>query len=164
MAHNDEMARLTADVVLLAERGDQLFVLLIERGWPPFQGCWALPGGHVDAGEDVQDAGGRELVEETGLVVDRLELVGVYSTPGRDPRGRYVTWAFLTLLDSLPQATAGDDARAARWWPVAAALKQPGRLAFDHHRILTDAVSPLTVQKGRSVMAAPSTMRPRRAR
>jgi 8-oxo-dGTP diphosphatase len=95
----------------------------------------------VDAGEDVQDAGRRELAEEAGLAAERLELVGVYSAPGRDPRGRYVTWAFVGLLGSMPQATAGDDARAARWWPVTEALEQPDRLAFDHHRILRDALT-----------------------
>lgn len=145
MADTNETARLTADVVLLAEQDGQLFVLLIERGWPPFEGRWALPGGHVDAGEDVQDAGRRELAEEAGLAAERLELVGVYSAPGRDPRGRYVTWAFVGLLGSMPKATAGDDARAVHWWPVAEALEQPDRLAFDHHRILRDALTHTTV-------------------
>jgi 8-oxo-dGTP diphosphatase len=135
-----ESARLTADVVVLAERGHQRYVLLIERGWPPFEGKWALPGGHVDIGEDVQAAGRRELAEETGVAADLLDLVGTYSQPGRDPRGRYVTWAWVAQFNHLPQATAGDDACAARCWPLAEALAQPERLAFDHHQILVDAV------------------------
>lgn len=139
MADNNETARLTADVVLMSERDGQLHVLLVERGWPPFEGRWALPGGHVDVGEDVEAAGRRELAEEAGLDTGQLELVGVYSTPGRDPRGRYVTWAYLALLDDLAEPTAGDDARAARWWPVTETLESPQRLAFDHHQIVRDA-------------------------
>lgn len=141
MADNNETARLTADVVLLGEQDNQLYVLLIERGWPPYEGRQALPGGHVDVGEDVESAGRRELAEEAGLETGRLDLVGVYSAPGRDPRGRYITWAYKAVLGCLPQPTAGDDARAARWWPVAEVLEHPERLAFDHHQIITDATA-----------------------
>lgn len=136
-----ETARLTADVVLMAENDGELHVLLILRGWDPFEGRWAVPGGHVDAGEEVVAAGHRELAEETGLSTAQLDLVGVYSTPGRDPRGRYVTFAYVALLDHMTEPTAGDDAREARWFPVADVLADPDRLAFDHHRIITDAAA-----------------------
>lgn len=140
----DELARLTADVVLLASRDDAtVCVLLIRRGWPPFEGRWALPGGHVDAGEDTRAAAQRELLEETGLHVPAIELtsVGVYAEPGRDPRGRYVTFAYTaTLTGTPPEPSAGDDATEARWWPVGELTEAPARMAFDHHRILTDAV------------------------
>jgi 8-oxo-dGTP diphosphatase len=135
-----EAAQLTADVVAMGIREGRLHVLLIERDWPPFQGLLAFPGGHVDAGEDVEAAAHRDLAEETGVGVDRLELVGVYSAPGRDPRGRYATWAYLAVLDDLPCPTAGDDARAARWCPVDEVLQHPEWLAFDHHLILRAAV------------------------
>ncbi|MFI2214952.1 NUDIX domain-containing protein [Streptomyces sp. NPDC020141] len=84
----------TADVVCV--RGDD--VLLIERGWPPHQGKLALPGGHIDEGETSRDAAARELLEETGVAVsvDELVLVGVYDAPARDPRGRYVSVAYLS--------------------------------------------------------------------
>lgn len=139
----DENARLTADVVLFAEIDNELLVLLIQRAGDPHQGLWAVPGGHVDADEDVEAAAHRELGEETDLVVPSLELVGVYAAPGRDPRGRYVTWAFMALLDHLPTAIAGSDAAAVRWFPVAAALADPSQLAFDHGLILADAVKQL---------------------
>ncbi|GAA0645631.1 NUDIX hydrolase [Kutzneria viridogrisea] len=133
----DETARLTADVLVLAEN----HVLLVRRRWDPFADRWALPGGHVDAGEEVTAAGQRELAEETGVSEVPLDLVGVYSTPGRDPRGRYVTWAFVALLPERVEPTAGSDAREVRWWPLAEVLATPHLLAFDHHPILTDTLA-----------------------
>lgn len=134
-----ETARLTADVVALAARDGVPYVLLIRRRWEPFQGLWALPGGHVDLGEHVIDAAGRELTEETGVQAARLDLVGFYSTPGRDPRGRYVTGAYATWLPDMPTPVAADDADAARWVPVPTALADG--LAFDHAQIVTDAMA-----------------------
>ncbi|MEU8544735.1 NUDIX hydrolase [Streptomyces sp. NPDC048717] len=130
----DETIRYTADVVLLAAG----HVLLIERGWDPFKGSWALPGGHVDRGETSLAAGSRELEEETGISVPAADLrqVGVFDAPGRDPRGRYVSVAYTATLPELVEPTAGDDATAARWWPLAALPD----LAFDHALIVAEAV------------------------
>ncbi|MDX5569537.1 NUDIX hydrolase [Streptomyces sp. ID05-04B] len=134
-----ETIRYTADTVLLTPNrraGSLPFdVLLIERGWAPFEGAWALPGGHVDVGETSRAAAARELAEETGVDVDPsiLRQLGVYDGPDRDPRGRYVTVAYVAIVDrAVP--TAGDDARAARWWP----LNNLPQLAFDHADILAD--------------------------
>ncbi|MEV5594042.1 NUDIX hydrolase [Streptomyces sp. NPDC052496] len=114
-------------------------VLLIERDWPPYEGQWALPGGHVDAGEHSRQAAARELAEETGLHVDARDLrpVGTWAEPGRDPRGRYATDAYLALVPAGTPVTAGDDARAARWFP----LDGLPPLAFDHADIIA-AVRP----------------------
>jgi 8-oxo-dGTP diphosphatase len=126
----DEAIRYTADVVLLAAG----HVLLIERGWPPYEGCWALPGGHVDAGETSLAAAARELEEETGIIVPAANLrqVGAFDAPGRDPRGRYVSVAYTATLRAPITPEAGDDATAARWWPLTALPD----LAFDHADIL----------------------------
>jgi 8-oxo-dGTP diphosphatase len=139
MTDRSETIRYTADVVLLTPNrraGALPFdVLLIERGWDPHEGKWALPGGHVDVGETSRAAAARELAEETGIQVDpdALRQLGVYDAPDRDPRGRYVTVAYTLIVDrTVP--TAGDDARAARWWPL---NELPG-LAFDHADILGD--------------------------
>lgn len=131
----DETIRYTADVVLFAAG----HVLLIKRGWDPFKGQWALPGGHVNGGEASRVAGSRELEEESGIPVPAAELrqVGAYDAPDRDPRGRYVTVAYTATLASPLPPTAGDDATAARWWPLDALPD----LAFDHAEIVADALS-----------------------
>ncbi|WP_346660134.1 NUDIX hydrolase [Streptomyces sp. WMMB303] len=130
-----ESIRLTADVVAVTPDNR---VLLIERGWDPYEGHWALPGGHVDPGETAQAAAVRELEEETGVHVaeEDLQELGTWSTPGRDPRGRYVTTAYLAQVPADTQAAADDDARDARWWPLDAL---PHDLAFDHAEILASA-------------------------
>ncbi|MFD8621450.1 NUDIX domain-containing protein [Streptomyces sp. NPDC059513] len=129
-----EAIRYTADVVLFADR----HVLLIERGWNPFKSRWALPGGHVDKGESSLDASARELEEETGITVPIADLrqVGAFDAVGRDPRGRYVSVAYTAILPALVEPTAGDDATAARWWPLA----DLPDLAFDHAEIVAEAV------------------------
>ncbi|MFB6840258.1 NUDIX domain-containing protein [Streptomyces sp. NPDC056361] len=129
-----ESIRLTADVVVATEDGR---VLLIERGWDPFKGRWALPGGHVDAGETSRQAAARELAEEAGVLVDpaTLRQIGTWDAPDRDPRGRYVTVAYLAVVPADTTAAAGDDATKADWWPYDSLPP----LAFDHDAILDAA-------------------------
>ena len=126
---------LTVDVVVLtaAEPPD---VLLIQRGNPPFEGLWALPGGFVEEGERVASAAPRELAEETGLRIDDLELLGVYDTPGRDPRGWTVSVVYRARIAGRESVAGADDAREASWFP-ADALPE---LAFDHRLIVADAL------------------------
>jgi 8-oxo-dGTP diphosphatase len=110
-------------------------VLLIRRGHEPFKGSYALPGGFVEVGETVEDACRRELMEETGVKLGKLSLVGVFSDPTRDPRGHTVAVSFLSRVRSA-KATAGDDAAAVEWvdrW-------QRLNLAFDHKIILRKAM------------------------
>lgn len=147
----------TCDLVVLSVRARALHVLLVRRGGEPFAGCFALPGGFVEVDENLEDAAYRELGEEAGVGRDDviLEQLAAYGEPGRDPRHRVVTVAWLALGADLPEPTAGSDAAEARWVPVASALGsgeagalgelgEPGglgeRLAFDHHRILADGV------------------------
>ncbi|MFG2667658.1 NUDIX domain-containing protein [Streptomyces sp. NPDC048387] len=127
----------TADVVALTPGGE---VLLIERDRPPFEAAWALPGGRVGAGEAPFVAAARELAEETGVhvAVGNLHQIGVWDQVGRDPRGTYVTFAYMVIVPDGTPATAGDDARTARWWPA----KDLPDLAFDHADIISAAMTP----------------------
>ncbi len=144
----------TCDLVVLSVRARALHVLLVRRGGEPFAGCFALPGGFVEVDENLEDAAYRELGEEAGVGRDDviLEQLAAYGEPGRDPRTREVTVAWLALGADLPEPTVGSDAAEARWVPVASALRSGDvgesgesgglgeRLAFDHHRILADGV------------------------
>jgi 8-oxo-dGTP diphosphatase len=124
---------LTTDCVI-CDQGKR--VLLIRRRNEPFKGAYALPGGFVDIGETVEAACRREVLEETGLTVGALKLVGVYSDPARDPRGHTVSVAYVTELPHAPQPKPGSDAVTAEWiddW-----RKQ--ELAFDHAQIIEDAL------------------------
>jgi 8-oxo-dGTP diphosphatase len=157
----------TADVVAFAMRADDLVVLLIRRKSDPFKGCWALPGGFVDENESLERAAARELQEETGLTGVKLEQLGAFGDPGRDPRGHTVTVAFVTYRPTETALNPGDDAVEAVWQPLraldlgdvttqrsvpppppgmAAAKKSarakapaPIRLAFDHATIISRA-------------------------
>ncbi|MGJ5696098.1 NUDIX domain-containing protein [Streptomyces sp. SID7815] len=134
-----ETIRYTADVVVTTTDG---YVLLIERGWDPHQGQWALPGGHVEPGETSCAAAARELAEEAGVYAapEELTQVGTWDDPARDPRGRYVTVAYQLTVIPGTSAEAGDDAVNVRWWPLA----DLPPLAFDHADIIA-AVTASTV-------------------
>jgi 8-oxo-dGTP diphosphatase len=139
-----EQVRLTADVVLFGEFDGAAWVLLIERGWDPFKGHLALPGGHVDAGETAEDAAHRELAEETGIRVGALTQVGAYAAPGRDPRGRYVTFAYTARMPRRVEPVAGDDAVRAEWVRLDEILSGTRRIAFDHDLIIRNALDHVT--------------------
>jgi 8-oxo-dGTP diphosphatase len=133
----------TVDLVVLTVADGALQVLLIQRGGEPFAGQWALPGGFVHIDEDLTAAAERELAEETGLAqpAGHLRQLATYGAPGRDPRGRVVTVAYLALLPDPPTLTAGTDAAAAQWRAVADLGSE--QLAFDHDRIIADGVARL---------------------
>ncbi len=133
----------TVDLVILTLRGPELRVLLVERGVDPYRGARALPGGFLNhAGEDLVDAARRELREEADLDAASLHLeqLGTYGAPGRDPRGRVMSVAYLAIAPGLPDPVAGTDAADAGWESAADVLAGRTDLAFDHRRIVTDGV------------------------
>lgn len=133
---------LAVDVVAWGYREERLSVLLVRRGVEPWAGAWALPGGFVGAGEELDAAAARELAEETGLRGVPLTQLQTFGAVGRDPRGRVVTVVYTALVrPGLVQG--GTDAAAAAWWPVESLLSPLGDarlpLAFDHAHILARA-------------------------
>lgn len=124
----------------------ELQVLLIQRKRWPFEGQWALPGGFCGEDESMYDCARRELLEETGVADVFLEYFNVYSEPGRDPRGWIISHAFLALVNErlLAKRQANDDAADVRLFSVEEALKM--ELAFDHNRILRDALERIREQ------------------
>lgn len=143
---------LTADVVVLARKGEAVQVLLIKRGGHPFLGQLALPGGFANENEPVEQTAARELAEETGVQGLDAQLVGIFSRPGRDPRGWTVSAAFVAMADADSLTVqAGDDAASAQWYTVQRThagliltrddeCVPASALAFDHAEILTAAL------------------------
>lgn len=125
---------LTVDAVILARMQGQLKVLLIRRKNPPYQHCLALPGGFVNHNEQTLTAAGRELAEETSLRSIKLKCIGVFDTPGRDPRGWTVSLVHLGLANprDLKELRPADDAEELAFY----LLNTRTKLAFDHNPIL----------------------------
>lgn len=141
---------LTADVVILSKQDGCDSVLLVKRKNHPFIGQWALPGGFADPDEEISRTAKRELAEETGVEGLPLRLAGVYSAPGRDPRGWVVSVAYVAQVEAERlRPVAGDDAAETAWFKI---FRQENglrlqngtdaisHLAFDHDRILADAL------------------------
>ena len=143
---------LTADIIVLRPTEQGVQVLLVERGGHPFLGKLALPGGFANENEPVEETAARELVEETGVSGLSMELVGVFSKPGRDPRGWVVSAAFAAVVTGEDLTVqAGDDAASAQWYTVIPTtsglvlsrdeLRIPVEdLAFDHAEVLSAAL------------------------
>ena len=123
---------LTTDCVISDGEGR---ILLIRRKNEPFRGAFALPGGFVETGETVEVACRREVLEETGIKIGALRLIGVYSEPGRDPRGHTVSVAYMASVPPATRPQAGSDAEDAQWLGDWRDLD----LAFDHAQIIADA-------------------------
>lgn len=128
MAHSSSRVVLTVDAVITDHHGR---ILLMERGTEPFRGSWVLPGGLVDPGETVEEAVVREVREELGLTVEVVRLIGVFSTPGRDPRGSFVSLAFHVRITG-GEVIATEEAPAHRWLVSGEQVS----MGFDHAAIL----------------------------
>jgi 8-oxo-dGTP diphosphatase len=123
----------TVDIIVeMRDRPDRPIVL-IERLHEPFG--WAIPGGFIDYGEAAEIAGKREAMEEIGLEIELVELLGVYSDPERDPRQHTMSVVYIATATGDPKA--GDDAKQVHivnLWEI------PANLCFDHGKILADYV------------------------
>lgn len=133
----------TVDAVVFSLRPGGLSVLLIERRKDPFKGRQALPGGFLEMDEPAEVGARRELREETGVTIESpFRPLGFYDSPGRDPRGRTISLAFLALTDPRAAEPRGRDDAANAAWRGARGLAA-SELAFDHAAILADALTML---------------------
>ena len=117
----------TVDIIIEYSRG----IVLVSRKNPPHG--WALPGGFVDYGESLEHAAIREALEETSLRIDELEMLNVYSDPGRDPRFHTITTVFVARGEGVLKAD--DDAVKA---VVVNPESLPDPVVFDHAKIIED--------------------------
>lgn len=113
-------------------------ILLVERGKPPLEGFWSLPGGLVETGERLEDAVAREVFEETGLRVSAESMATVFERIMPDFTGRKSGQPDLTsrpeyhyvLVDFYCKVLggdlrAGDDSRRAEWFDLSALATLP---------------------------------------
>jgi 8-oxo-dGTP diphosphatase len=106
-------------IIIEPNRAEEARVVLVKRAHPPIQGQWSIPGGVLEVGELVREAAIREAREETGLIVEPGELVGVYDRVLRHTDGR-VQYHYL-LVDFLCRPVGGElraasDAAEVRWF------------------------------------------------
>jgi 8-oxo-dGTP diphosphatase len=121
----------TVDIIIeMIDRPDRP-IILIERLNEPLG--WALPGGFVDYGEAVPTAAKREAMEEIGLGIELVDLLGIYSDPARDPRQHTLSMTYIATATGEP--IAGDDAKTFKLFKP---WELPSNLCFDHGKILKD--------------------------
>jgi 8-oxo-dGTP diphosphatase len=127
---SDTRAYICADIIIEFEDES---IALAKRGSDPFKGQWALPGGKMDGDETIEETAIREAKEETGIDVELVKIIGVYSDPERDPRGRYVSVVFLAKPVGGMLEAGSDATELLR-------TKQPDKisLAFDHDQVIRD--------------------------
>ncbi len=135
----------TADAAVFSFVRGKAKLLLVKRKHDPYKGHWAIPGGFVEIGEELEDAVVRELAEETGLRDLPLEQMRAFGTVGRDPRGRTITVVFMGITAAERTVVKGDDdAAEARWFDID---DLPENMAFDHTVIARFAIGKLKRKK-----------------
>jgi len=129
------MFGLAVDGVVIHERK----VLLIKRKYEPFKGAWCLPGGFIRLDERIEEAVIREIKEETGIDVEVKELLGIFDSIRRDPRGRVISIAFLCEPKTLGLKTSGETEDAG-WFTI----DELPDMGFDHKEIIEKAIPHLS--------------------
>ncbi|HLL61307.1 MAG TPA: NUDIX hydrolase [Candidatus Nitrosocosmicus sp.] len=120
---------LTIDAIIIQDNK----IVLIKRGLKPAKGQWALPGGHVEWDETVEDTVIKEVKEETGLDITSMNLFNVYSKPDRDPKQK-ITIVYAVKTSGVLHA--GDDADSCKWFDI----NDLPDLPFDHGKIIEDYI------------------------
>ena len=142
MQNRSSRLKVAVDAIVFGySKQDGVSVLLIQRKYEPFKGSWAIPGGFVLDNESLEETVERELFEETGIRVNYLEQLYTFGEPGRDPRQRIISVAYVGLVKTsqYQELKASTDAENAKWFSI----KKIPPLAFDHKQILSVAVNRL---------------------
>ncbi len=128
------LIRTVADAII--EKGNK--IVLVKRAKGPFIGKWAIPGGHINKDETIEECAGREAFEETGMKCKPIAILGVYSDPKRDPRGQNTGTVFvMRAIDG--KLKGSDDAAEAKCFAISDIGKMKKKqFAFDHWKILRD--------------------------
>lgn len=127
-----KIPRITVDAIIL--HGETEGIVLVKRKYNPEKGKWALPGGHLEFGESLEEAVVREVKEETNLNLGEYEQFKAYSDPSRDPRGHYITMVFTG--NAYGELKSGDDAKEVQVFSMEEIKNM--ELAFDHAKILDE--------------------------
>lgn len=131
------MVELAADVIIPNEEEK---ILMLKRNIYPFKGKWVLPGGHLEKDEKIEQTAKREAKEETNLEIDVKKLLEIYSDPDRDPRGRYISAAYIAERINTEKrdidVETNQEATEAQW-------KDPSKVkreetGFDHWKMIQD--------------------------
>lgn len=132
----------------------KLQVLLVKRKEEPYKGMWALPGGFVKPGENLEEAAGRELKEETSIENVYMEQLYTWGDVQRDPRSRVISVSYMALVDSsLLSVQAGDDAEDAKWFTVGCRLLRETRVPLAEGYSI-ERLFQLSVENGENILPA----------
>ena len=126
-----DMVAVNSHLSPLNDKGSMMSVVLVKRSLSSdaYPGAWALPGGFLEEDETLEQCAVREFLEETGLSAKLLAPVGVFADVGRDPRGRVISHAYMTVLISSDQRPlvmkAGDDAKEVKLFSISGSFTNP---------------------------------------
>ncbi len=142
--HVDTRVSLAVSTVIFALRphpktgADTLWLPLVRRIREPYEGAWALPGGPLEAHEDLAASARNTLERTTGLHTNYLEQLYSFGEVDRSPADRVVSIVYWALVrpDEAARAIDGENVE----WFVADEVPQ---LAFDHNRIIEYALGRL---------------------
>lgn len=142
--------RIITNVVVYSLRDGQLKLLLVRRGADPFKSMWALPGGQLQANEDLDSSALRTLEEGTGVAGVYLEQLYTFGEPDRDPRHRTIAVSYFALIPSdRLQLRAAMNAEGVGWF----SLNELPQLAFDHAQMVDVARQRLAAKLAYSTIA-----------
>jgi 8-oxo-dGTP diphosphatase len=134
MALHQPVVRVAVDNCIFAVRDGRLEVLLIQMKKKPFDFVWALPGGLMQGEETLDEAAARILELQTGVRDVYLEQLYTFDDRSRDPDGRVISVAYVSLIPwEGHNLETTDKYRAVEFWDCD---RVPAKLAYDHREIL----------------------------